>query len=340
MRKDVKLGFAIGGVLLAVAIVFALVNSSRVKVKDEAIDDSPSSQTDTTVADAGKTDANKAVEVKGDAHAAAPAKTETGSTGTTPSDGTATKVELKSTAQADATSDSHDVFKNTGSTNWEQTFKTGTPILAATSGASVTDAPTPEVTPGHTGPVSTGAAGFNYMNHKQQGDADVAVAAGNTVTAGNTVGTPVRPSLTSADSPRTATTHAIKSGETFSTIAAAYYGNAKYHKLISAANPKLDSSHLKIGQVITLPAFDPKSEAKATAAAATPAVAVKAIDSRTQYRVQQGDNLHRICMKLYGDPKNVDVIYNLNKAAIGSDPAKLKLGMILTLPAAPTAATR
>ncbi len=330
MRKDVKLGFAIGGVLLAVAIVFALVNSSRTKTNDEVVDDT-TSQTDTTVADAGKTGANTAVDVKPDTHVA-PTHTETGGAA---ADNTPTPKN-DSTAQANAASDSHDVF---GTTDWDKTLntgekalKTGTPILM-----SATDVKTPDVassgviTRAPSGPVSTGAAGFNYVDHRQQGDADAAVTA-----SANTLTTPVRPSLTSSDNPRTATTHLIKNGETFSTIAAAYYGNAKYHKLISAANPKVDPTHLKIGQVITLPAFDPKSEVKPAA----PAAVEKPVDAKTQYRVQSGDNLHRICIKLYGDPKNVDVIYNLNKAAIGSDPAKLKLGMVLTLPAAPTVAVQ
>ena len=42
-------------------------------------------------------------------------------------------------------------------------------------------------------------------------------------------------------------------------------------------------------------------------------------------------------MKLYGNIRMVDKLYELNKNAIGADPAKLKLGMILKLPSSAVA---
>ena len=332
MRKDVKLGFAIGGVLLAVAIVFALVNSSHPKVKEEVADTTADvSSTETATADADKADANKAAEVKPEAgtHAAA-----------------------ASTAKADApsTSDQAGLFNNTptpnpnapafSSTDWDQSMKTGsvvktnTPVMAATSGGPAPDAADHSAnTP--SGPIHVDAPGVSFAPRTTQGDADDAVK-----TTAPALGTPAA-GLTIATGSRQATTHTIKSGETFSTIAATYYGNARYHKLITAANPKVDPTHLKIGQVIALPALDAKAESSKPAASSSKAVADdKPIDTKTQYRVQSGDNLHRICVKLYGDPKKVDEVYALNKSAIGSDPAKLKLGMILKLPSAPTATTR
>ncbi|CAN5485638.1 hypothetical protein BH10PLA1_BH10PLA1_07400 [soil metagenome] len=333
MRKDVKLGFAIGGVLLAVAIVFALVNSSHTKVKDEVVDATADTMsTDASDADAGKTDANTAAEVKPEPAA------KVATSGSTKTDATA------------ATNDQTGLFNSTpaaatngaafSSTDWDQSMKTGviktnTPVMAATSGGPMPDAivdhtPTPAVV----GPVHVNAPGVSFVSHAQQGDADEAVK-GSTVTLGTPVGGP--PTAVIA---RQATSHTIKNGETFSTIAAVYYGNAKYHKLISAANPKVDPTHLKIGTVITLPALDAKADSTKSAAASHTTSDEKAIDAKTQYRVRSGDNLHRICVKLYGDPKQVDALYDLNKSAIGTDPAKLKLGMILKLPSAPTVAAK
>jgi len=323
MRKDVKLGFAIGGVLLAVAIVFALVNTARPpKTSEETAD----TGTTTSQPEAVATESNK------------PAAPVTPETPAKPDSVAAAKPDAAAKpepAKNDAVAEGTDVFKNNGGTNWDESFKTGMPVMAA-SNTSVALPPTGDrpqgdpATPAKPAIVSTGATGFNYGTRTAQPDADEAIKA-----AGNTANQPVTIVATTA---RPASTHTIKSGETFSTIAAAYYGNAKYHKLISAANPKVDSSHLKIGQVITLPAFDGKAEAAKSASAATSAPE-KAVDAKKEYRVQAGDNLHRICMKLYGNPKNVDAIYALNKAAIGSDPAKLKLGMVLNLPAAPTVAS-
>lgn len=321
MRKDVKLGFAIGGVLLAVAIVFALVNTAHpTKPNDEVAE---GSGTSTTVQpESGTADSSKPAVVP---EPATPAKPE-------PAVADAAKPEP---AKADAAAEKKDsVFG--GSTNWEDSFKTGLPVMAASNTSVALPEPAePKVTsPKPAGPVSVGAPGVSFGSGRATtpGDADDVVRG-----SGNTANQPVKIVATSSTA-RAATTHTIRAGETFSTIAAAYYGNAKYHKLITAANPRANSSNLKIGQIITLPAFDPKTEAAKTATVVS--AAEKPVDAKKEYRVQAGDNLHRICMKLYGNPKNVDAIYTLNKAAIGSDPAKLKLGMVLALPAAPTTASR
>jgi hypothetical protein len=49
--------------------------------------------------------------------------------------------------------------------------------------------------------------------------------------------------------------------------------------------------------------------------------------------VESGDTLHRIANKVYGDSKLWNQIYEANKATIGSDPAALKVGMKLQIPA-------
>jgi len=66
---------------------------------------------------------------------------------------------------------------------------------------------------------------------------------------------------------------------------------------------------------------------------AKPAVALSA----KEYAVQADDSLYKISMKLYGKGDKVDAIYELNKEKIGSDPARLKVGMVLKLPEAPSA---
>ena len=49
--------------------------------------------------------------------------------------------------------------------------------------------------------------------------------------------------------------------------------------------------------------------------------------------VQAGDTLIKIARKHYGSEARWEDIYEANKSAIGSDPADLKVGMKLTLPA-------
>ncbi len=47
------------------------------------------------------------------------------------------------------------------------------------------------------------------------------------------------------------------------------------------------------------------------------------------------DSLFRISMRLYGSPRMTDAFYEMNRAAIGANPDRLRLGMILRLPAVP-----
>jgi nucleoid-associated protein YgaU len=61
------------------------------------------------------------------------------------------------------------------------------------------------------------------------------------------------------------------------------------------------------------------------------------IDSKTQYRVQQGDSLEKIATKLYGKSTKWESLYQANREKIGDDSARLKLGTVLQLPEPPTA---
>src|SRR5258706_7939414 len=118
------------------------------------------------------------------------------------------------------------------------------------------------------------------------------------------------------------------------------YGSAAYYPHILRANPTVNPNNLKLGAVLTLPKAE---EVKVIASAGehsagergTAALAVVQdvkIDPKTQYQVQSGDSLYKISLKIYGKATFVDRIYEKNKALIGSDPKKLKLGMILELP--------
>ena len=146
-------------------------------------------------------------------------------------------------------------------------------------------------------------------------------------------------------------THRIAKGENFSTIAAAYYGSPNFYPHIQRANPSVDPTRLKLGTEINLPDIaDVKPPEKAPEKALSKPVESHlaeaqlvghrkqpTFDPKTEYLVQSSDSLYRISLKLYGTPDMVDRIYALNKTAIGDNPAKLKLWMILKLPADPTA---
>jgi nucleoid-associated protein YgaU len=142
--------------------------------------------------------------------------------------------------------------------------------------------------------------------------------------------------------------HKVQQGETFTTIAKAVYGNGNLFNVIVRANPKIDPTRLKIGTEINLPdvsevkgmekVAEKDAEKGANAGIVVHKVDMVKIDPKTEYRVQAGDSLHKISVKLFGNISMVDKLYEMNKSVIGSDPAKLKLGAVLKLPAAVVAA--
>jgi nucleoid-associated protein YgaU len=137
-------------------------------------------------------------------------------------------------------------------------------------------------------------------------------------------------------------THVVRSGDTLSSIAQAAYGSAAYYPHILRANPTANPNNLKLGTVLTLPKVD---EVKATDTPREHVSGVASInqdvkiDTTHQYRVQSGDSLYKISLKVYGKSTSVEKIYDLNKGTIGSDPKKLKLGMVLELPEKTAVAT-
>lgn len=56
--------------------------------------------------------------------------------------------------------------------------------------------------------------------------------------------------------------------------------------------------------------------------------------SAKKYTVVKGDTLWGIAKKYYGDGSKYKKIYDANKKVIGSDPNLIKLGQVLTIPAA------
>jgi LysM repeat protein len=135
-------------------------------------------------------------------------------------------------------------------------------------------------------------------------------------------------------------THVVQAGDTLSSIAIDAYGSATYYPHILRANPTVNPNNLKLGTTLILPKADDVkattavgSERSTTTSGVVASVTQDAkIDPRTQYQVQSGDSLYKISLKVYGKSNYVEKIYERNKDIIGSDPKKLKLGMILELP--------
>jgi LysM repeat protein len=147
--------------------------------------------------------------------------------------------------------------------------------------------------------------------------------------------------------------HVVRSGETLSSISLVAYGSSAYYPHILRANPTVNPKNLKLGTPLKMPKIDevkaatPKEDSAAAAVGSVANVVDGApflkeeakLDPTKQYRVAPRDSLYKIAMRVYGKASYVDKIYEKNKAAIGPDPTRLKLGMVLDLPEAAAAAT-
>lgn len=117
-----------------------------------------------------------------------------------------------------------------------------------------------------------------------------------------------------------------------------WLGDGRRWQAILAANEGLDPNRLQIGQRIKLPRRDaaPGTPPASPAGAASPATGASSGSESgsqpTSHVVQTGDTLYSIAKRRLGDGTRWDEIYEANKAAIGDDPRKLKVGMRLTLP--------
>ena len=304
MRRDSRIGMAIGGVLVAVLLVYAVVvpknNKKKVTLDTSGIQAQPTSDSDPTSAAGGGSVSQGNTTANQPAPAADPNAGKTGG-----SDKPETKI------YPDREGDTAPATGNGASgTKWAE-------LLAAD----------------HIDGVSP-----------KSGDTEKhELASGGTVNVDPPLDTPrsspsTRPG--SSTSTLTASTHKVASGETFSSIAQAYYGDAKYAGKIAKANPNIDARRLRPGMTIHLPgkgdAVESASSDSTSNSRARHGLVKVVADNTREYVVRSGDNLYKISMRLYGRGDKADSIYQLNKEQMGNDAGRLKVGMVLKLPQAPT----
>jgi phage tail protein X len=104
--------------------------------------------------------------------------------------------------------------------------------------------------------------------------------------------------------------------------------------------PTVNPSKLRIGMVINVPDLNAPLAVRAAAYDAKPTAGARAeVDSSKSYRVRAADTLMGIARRLYGDGQAWQKIYDANRDAIGPNPARLTVGMVLRLPEPPTVAS-
>ena len=373
MRKDVRIGLAIGGVLLAVLIVYLLVpkentgNSNKAQALAQGGAGAPST---------GGLGGGDAVPAGGSSGtdaaqpSATPAGSDHGSTAPTTrrDDGSfasgANPAEGGASGSTPDSSGAQAQGENGDANNsaWDTILKTGvmsTP-LAATNAPTVND-PFADAARGATGTGASHDARTAVGTPADKLDWNVgtgpsAAATPATGGSGNTPPAGGAASGTTITAPPTSSTltpalanlkeHKMAQGETFSSIALSLYGDVKYAREIVKANPNLEPSRVRAGTVIKLPdmatirasqnAPAGAPSGSAVTAGATATKAEPSIDPSKEYRIQPNDSLHKIALKLYGKADKADAIYDANKEKIGGDPHRIKVGMVLKLPEPPT----
>jgi len=354
MRKEVKLGMAIGGGLIALLVVYLLVAPPANNKKGTQLVGGQS------IIDPQSGDPGPAGDDKTAAAAAAKPGNDAAA-GTPNTAGNPPTVQNEAPKQGDAPKTAEDKGKGApapgagGGDQWKvlQTGKAAAKPLVQTttpSGKDIEKEPSKRlekrdavtVAEGRAAPLSANPEPKLYYNPNDAW--------------GGGVNTPDTPFGTIAHNTKSALsagggsapqgggspgTHVVREGETFSSIAQTVYGSAAYYPHLIRANPNVNPNNLKLGEVIKVPriedvkatASDHAASDKAPASATEPK-----IDANKQYRVVANDSLYKISLKLYGKSSYVDKIYEKNKAAIGPDPKKLKLGMVLDLPEKTTVA--
>jgi nucleoid-associated protein YgaU len=338
MRKDLKIGLAIGAVLLVVLIVYLAVPNQNDQTPHDlaaAGGDNASTEPGSSSGASSSSQDNAAASGSAGASAVKPEPSPRADAGSEPSPAGPAKDEQ--TAAADKPK--VDPFAV-----WAGALDEGKlPVISETP---VSLSATGDRTNPDTGAPIASPAGETAKPETPVVVEPPAVTAGEPVIVKPTETTATPPGTTTAERSASADSeaaaagrpHKVRAGETYSSIAKVAYGDARYYLAIEKANPNVDPSRLKPGMTINLPDVETvKGPAQPAADRQKADESGKTIDSETEYRVKSGDNLHNIAVKRYGSSTMADKIYELNKATIGDDSARLKIGMVLKLPPNPNA---
>lgn len=147
--------------------------------------------------------------------------------------------------------------------------------------------------------------------------------------------TPAAAPAAPAAAPQPGGTHRVKAGDTPAGIAKEHLGAASRWPEIAQANPGLNATALRIGQVLRLPGAvaPPAGDAKPVPATHKPPAAPTAAPL-AKHRVAQGDTLYKLARTYYGDPSRWTLIRDANRELVGDGVAGLRLDSELVIPAA------
>jgi nucleoid-associated protein YgaU len=115
----------------------------------------------------------------------------------------------------------------------------------------------------------------------------------------------------------------VAPGDTLTAIAERTLGDGNDWYLIMAANPGMNPDRLRVGQILKIPA----KSARAPAATPRP-IAIR----RRSHRIGEGDTLTSIASDYYGDSQRWGEIFEANRTALGGNPDRLRVDVVLIIP--------
>ena len=129
-------------------------------------------------------------------------------------------------------------------------------------------------------------------------------------------------------------THRVQPGDTFASLAEAYYGDERFTQFLIDCNPQIpEPSRLRVGVIVKIPPAPAEGEALAARGATTRAGTARSASSGSRtYTVQAGDSFYGIAGKLLGDASRWQELFDLNKHLVHGDPKRLQVGQVLILP--------
>jgi nucleoid-associated protein YgaU len=123
--------------------------------------------------------------------------------------------------------------------------------------------------------------------------------------------------------------HKVRGGESFSSIAKAYYGSSLQWRCISQANEWLRPEDLKAGQLIRVPkkphGTSPDSLSQADPSKKTTSSVL------SKHVVKEDETLAKISLRYYGTPRRWRDIFDANRKKL-ANPDTLRVGVCLTIP--------